>query len=90
MLSTLFIFCLFFSTRHFKDFMFALVEAVDFNAFSHRTHMAFLGVPLAVAVFVTILELHVYHFIVSCLCSKYRKIFRSCKQLNILFLYRNR
>ena len=71
MLSTLFIFCLFFSPRHFKDFMFALVEAVDFDAFSHRTYMTFLSVPLAVAVFITILELYVYHFIISCLCFKY-------------------
>jgi len=53
--------CLFFSTRHFEDFVLALVETVDFDAFGDRTYMTFLGVPLAVAVFVTVLELHVYH-----------------------------
>lgn len=76
-----FYFCLFFSTLHFEDLVLALVEAVDFLAFLYGTHMTFLGIPLAVAVFVTILELHVYHFIVSCLYSKDRKIQMYCKCL---------
>lgn len=60
--------------------MFALVEAVDFLAFLYGTYMTFLGVPLAAAVFVTILELYIYYFIVSCLYFKYRKISKVFKQ----------